>query len=174
MQRRALLATLAATTTATAGCVGTLDSAQPTDTESSTPASTSADTTTATCTVDDSLGLVDVEVPGDPTEAAARDLAEFVEEAYARDRAEADGWNVQGVDYATAESQPADDGAYASVEVSLDASESAERAGDSETTVLADLYYAAWYHVTATRVERSAADGGEDPPDYGWATIACA
>lgn len=174
MRRRALLAALGATTTATAGCVGTLDSAQPADTESSTAAPTSADTTTVSCSVDDSLGLVDVEVPDDPTEEAARDLAEFVEEAYARDRAEADGWNVHGLDYATTETHPAPDGVTASVEVSLDAGESADRAGDSETTVLADLYYDAWYHVTATRVERSAADGGEDPPDYGWATIACA
>ncbi|WP_227131269.1 hypothetical protein [Halorubellus salinus] len=173
MRRRALLATVAAAVPATAGCLGAFESTGGNDTASTTerPPTSSP---TATCTVDDSLDLADVDVPEDPTEGPAREVAEFVERAYARDRAEAEGWNVSGVEYVHSETDDdADAGVVVFVEVSLDAAESAERAGDAETTLLASLHYDAWYRVTEARVERSAADS-DDPPDYGWVTIACA
>lgn len=173
MRRRALLAAVATATSATAGCLGSLDSTGADATGSTTTGPPTTDATEP-CSVDDALDLPDVEVPANPTEGAAREVAAFVETAYARDRAEAEGWTVSGVDYTNTEpvQDGSDAGVHVHVEVSLDAAESAERAGDGETTLLADLYYAAWYRVTATRVQRSGVDG-EAPPQYGWATVAC-
>ncbi|WP_323676571.1 hypothetical protein [Halorubellus sp. PRR65] len=184
MRRRTLLAALAATTAgtaATAGCLGALpgdDSTAggPTTIGSDATAEASGTATTEPCTVEDSLGVVDVDVPEDPTPGAARSLAEFVEETVARDRADAEGWNVGGVEYVrseTADDQP-EDGAYAYAEVSLDAVESAERADGTATTLVASLHYDAWYRVTATRVERAPAYDDGAPPEDGWTTIACA
>jgi len=120
-------------------------------------------------------------VPDEPTAGAARELAEFAEEAYARDRADAEGWTVHGVEYvhSAVADENASAGVYAYVEVSLDAAASADRADGTEATVLASLYYEGWYRVTASRVERAPAFGdGEpsderSPPEDGWVTIAC-
>jgi hypothetical protein len=184
MRRRSLLAALAATTAGsatTAGCLDALSTADATKRDATSTASEDAtgpkEATTTSCTVDDSFPVVGVEVPDDPTPGAARSLAEFVEEAYARDRADAEGWNVSGVEYVHSESLDDDarSGTYAYAEVSIDAAESAERSGDAETTVLASLDYDGWYRVTATRVERAPAYDDGSPPEYGygWTTIAC-
>lgn len=175
-----MLGTATAGSAATAGCLDALSAGdattrESTSTDSSGTTQSDGTATAEPCAVDGSLG-VDVDVPDDPTPGAARSLAEFVEEAYARDRADAEGWNVSGVDYA--HSETADDSpegiAYAYAEVSLDAVESAERADGTGTTLVASLHYDGWYRVTATRVERAPASDDRSPPDYGWETVACA
>lgn len=173
MNRRALLETTTALSSAgiatlTAGCLGALEQADE-STDSTPPTST---TTRTSCEVSGRVDVGDVEIPDTVTRESAGEVALFVEEAYARNRAEAEGWNVSGVDSTDTTVEPADVGFHARAAVSLDAVESDERADDG-TTVAGSLYYDGWYHVTENRIER--ASGRNDaPPEDGWTTVACA
>jgi hypothetical protein len=128
------------------------------------------DSEAADCRTPRSSSVPATEFPDDLSAASAESTALRIEERYARQRAADDGWRVQGVDWANAESRTEDSPYLVRATVSLDAVEP-ER--EETATLSGSLYYQAWYRFTNLRAERAPSDTA-DPPEQGWVTVACA
>lgn len=124
------------------------------------------------CTIPESSPLPSTEVPSELTRDSAESFALSVEKSYAIQRANTDGWNVDGIDWTKSSVEEDDGGFVVKATVSLDAHKSTQ-AGTGTETLYGSLLYSGWYQVSETRAERAPGDDGKTPPERGWTTIAC-
>lgn len=176
MHRRAFLATLPF---ALAGCTGPngTDTAEPTANASTTPSTpgsappAAVSTPTESCEpVDRPSGPIDYpDFPESLTEPTATEFVGAVEEASAAAEVEARGDDFDGVDGQSVQvERGTDEGFLLRAEVQTDFTSE----GDGGTVTGSD-YSRGWYFVTAAFAVRAPLRGDE-LPEYGWETIACA
>lgn len=171
MRRRTMLHAIAVATLS-AGCT---DSPAAHSAESDCANCTSSPTVSRSaddCTVPESSPLPSADVPSDLTRESAESFALSVEKTYAVQRAEADGWNVDGTDWTESSVRAIDGGFLVEATVNLDAHKST-RAGTETEMLYGSLSYSGRYRVVQGRAERAPGEGGDTPPERGWTTLAC-
>lgn len=128
---------------------------------------------TTECTVPDSSPLPSAELPSELPRDSAESLALSVEETYAVQRAENDGWTVDGTDGVYATVEQSDTGFLVKATVNLDTTKYQEESTGTSQTLYGSLTYSGWYRVTDQKAERAPGEGHESPPEWGWMTIVC-
>lgn len=140
---------------------------------SESPTTTERTTTDQGCTTPESSPLPSAEVPSEQTRESAERVAVSIEETYGRERAESEGWTVDGTDWTETSVQDFANGHFAKATVSIDAHRSYSSGTGTEETEYGSLLYKGWYRITSEKIERAPATGG-GPPETGWTTVTCA
>lgn len=126
-------------------------------------------TRTPDCSVAPRFAGIDVPFPTRITRETAAAFAGQFEERYASRQADADGWTVDGVDFADTSVRSVERGYVVHVTLSLDAHRRTQ-VGTATETLYGSLPAEAWYRVTSRRGERSPvpAAAADD-----WTVVAC-